>query len=553
MKSFSPVFFFLLLPLFPLIAEGTPETAPRPTDNHFSIAIQSSDLELDPHFAVTVPDYHLFSALFEGLFVYDPETGEGKPGLASRWSTDETGTVYTFELRQTTWSDGEPITADDVVGSWLRALSPETGSPHSWLLETYIAGAREYARGENGREEVGIKAVDRLKFQLRLVRPISFLEQLLPHQAFAVLPMQLVDRYGDDWADPKRIVGNGPFILEQYSSGDGISCTVNSAYWDREGVFLDRVTFLPVPDPSDAFQRYINGEVDWNTVIARGDLERLQRMRSFHRFPVNGTLFMIIAGGGASDGAGAVKTGLPDGEEARQGLALALDRSVIAESLPAGTVVPARSFIPEMYNYPGITGLPEHNRKEAARLFHAAAAEARHGGDPEKGPEREGPARFSLLFFSDPLFSSLAEAAAGQWEKALAVETVRKGAEWEEYTETLFEGEFDIVLGSWFGEFQDPEAYIGDLFFDYLTSVLAFKDARLEDLRSELRNGKRGVKRTELIEQIERRLLNRHIVVPLFRYTACHIIDLEKWGGWHPNGLDVHPLKEIFLAGRSRK
>ncbi len=549
MKGFKPIVLFFLVPLLPLSAEGNAEIETKNSENHFTIAIQSPDLERDPHFAVTVPEYHLFSALFEGLFVYDPETGKGKPGLARRWSTDETGTVYTFDLRRTNWSDGEPITADDVVGSWLRALSPETGSPHSWLIETYIAGAGGYARGENGRDEVGLKAVDRLKFQLRLVRPIPFLEQLLPHQAFAVLPMHLVDRYGDEWVNPEHLAGNGPFILEQYSSGERISCTVNSAYWDREGVFLDRVTFLPVPDPSEAFQLYINGEVDWNTVIARRELERLRRMRSFHRFPVNGTLFMLIAGSDAPDETVDGTARLLNREQARQGLALALDRAAIAGSLPAGTVTPARSFIPEMFNYPGITGLPEHNRKEAGRLFHAAAAEAREGDG--LGPEET--VRFSLLSFNDPIFSSVAEAAAGQWENALAVETVRKGTEWRKYTEMLFEGEFDVVLGSWFGEFQDPEAYAGDLFFDYLTSVLTFSDARLEDLRSELRNGKRGVKRTELLERIERRLLNRYIVVPLFRYTACHIIDLEKWDGWHPNGLDIHPLKAIRLAGGTRK
>ncbi|MEW5817913.1 MAG: ABC transporter substrate-binding protein, partial [Spirochaetota bacterium] len=89
---------------------------------------------IDPHLITGFTELNIYMALFEGLLTYDPQTGEGIPGLAKSWTKSKDGKVYTFKLRRTTWSDGVKITADTVVKSWLKMLSPETAAPYAWLL-----------------------------------------------------------------------------------------------------------------------------------------------------------------------------------------------------------------------------------------------------------------------------------------------------------------------------------------------------------------------------------------------------------------------------------
>ena len=84
---------------------------------------------LDPAIVTGQPEMRIVQALFEGLTRVDPRTGGATPGLADRWEISTDGTVYTFHLRTNLlWSTGEPITVDDVVYSWLRAMDPLTAS-----------------------------------------------------------------------------------------------------------------------------------------------------------------------------------------------------------------------------------------------------------------------------------------------------------------------------------------------------------------------------------------------------------------------------------------
>ena len=77
---------------------------------------------------------------------------------AESWESNEDGTVWTFHLRDNKWSDGQPVTANDYVYAITRVLTPETGSPNSWLL-TCVKNANAVLAGEMDPSELGVKAV----------------------------------------------------------------------------------------------------------------------------------------------------------------------------------------------------------------------------------------------------------------------------------------------------------------------------------------------------------------------------------------------------------
>ena len=96
------------------------EAAPAEDKVVFRISNGAEPESLDPAKIQGVPEHRLYEALFEGLVIYDPKTADGIPGLAESWTVSEDGMTYTFKLRKANWSDGTPITANDVVYSWLR-------------------------------------------------------------------------------------------------------------------------------------------------------------------------------------------------------------------------------------------------------------------------------------------------------------------------------------------------------------------------------------------------------------------------------------------------
>lgn len=92
----------------------------------FTVNNEVPPRSLDPARMSSAAERRLFMALFEGLTVPDPRTGLPSPGLARSWTASADLKTYTYRLRPATWSDGKPITANDVVRSWLRALASET-------------------------------------------------------------------------------------------------------------------------------------------------------------------------------------------------------------------------------------------------------------------------------------------------------------------------------------------------------------------------------------------------------------------------------------------
>ena len=102
---------------------------------------------LDPALSTDVPTGEVVALIFDNLTQFDVN-GELNPGLASSWTTDSTGRVYTFHLRTgARFHDGTPVTAEKVKQSFLRALDPANKGGRAWPLFP-VAGARAFANGE---------------------------------------------------------------------------------------------------------------------------------------------------------------------------------------------------------------------------------------------------------------------------------------------------------------------------------------------------------------------------------------------------------------------
>jgi oligopeptide transport system substrate-binding protein len=192
--------------------------------------------ELDPHIATGVPEHFIISSLFEGLVSEDPHDLHPVPGVAERWEVSSDGTIYTFHFRANArWSNGEPVTAHDFVRSYKRMLSPTLASEYDnkGKLMDFL--------------QVGCKAINDSTLRVELNGPTPYFLALLNHYSW--YPVHLpsvekhgyIDKRGNRWTLPGSFVGNGPFVLSEWTPLHRVVVKRSPTYWDHDKVRLNEI------------------------------------------------------------------------------------------------------------------------------------------------------------------------------------------------------------------------------------------------------------------------------------------------------------------------
>ena len=354
--------------------------------------IASEPASLDPQDADDEVSTLVAAQLYEGLFDLDAN-GAIVPAAAQEVMASPDSKTYTVTLRSgMTWSDGQPVTAQNYVDGVCRLLDPAVGNPYYYLL-TDIAGvtrAKEYASGDLADcTKVGVNAVDALTLQIALERPAAFLPKLLAMPVFwpaAPAPSAVISGTGVisgtapiSTTLPAGPVVNGPYLLAEQVANDHITLKKNPSYWNAAQVDVEQVEFKLLPDPAKQLARYEAGDVQ----VAEFPASETPRIEADPGFGQE--LQKLIRPGVSYLGLN-TQSGPTADPAVRRAMAQAIDRQfLINEVLKQPWHVPAQTLIP-----PGVpghqgdkpdVGLPYN--PEAAR---AALAEAGYGPDKPVPP-----------------------------------------------------------------------------------------------------------------------------------------------------------------------
>ena len=212
------------------------ENRPENADQTITFHLGEDPSSLDPQIADSFASRVAVEALYEGLVRLD-ENGDVYPGAAESWDVSTDGRQYTFHLRKDAqWSksivteDGEtsvsstpsPLTADDFVFAWRRAVDPTTKSPSASSF-SLIKNASSIISGSLSPDQLGVSATDDHTLVVTLESPTEDFLRLTATTAF--MPCQedfflwTSGRYG---LEAKYVCGNGPFAFS------------NSYAWDHE-------------------------------------------------------------------------------------------------------------------------------------------------------------------------------------------------------------------------------------------------------------------------------------------------------------------------------
>ncbi|MDE2823441.1 MAG: ABC transporter substrate-binding protein, partial [Chloroflexota bacterium] len=175
---------------------------------------------LDPHLTGDTTSAGIVVEIFSGLVTINTDL-ELVPDIAQEWQVDDTGTVYTFTLRDNaTFHNGERVTAHDFKWSIERAASPELASH---LADTYlndIIGAEDYIEG-NAESIEGVQVIDERTLQVTIDAPKAYFLAKLSYPTAFVLHQETVESGGRNWW-VDNAVGTGPFKLDEYRIGERI-------------------------------------------------------------------------------------------------------------------------------------------------------------------------------------------------------------------------------------------------------------------------------------------------------------------------------------------
>ena len=477
------------------------------------INLASEPDRLDPHLNSTVDGAVLAVNSFVGLLTYD-ENGQLAPGVAESYDVSEDGMTYTFHLRQSKWSDGTDLTANDFVYSWNRAANPMTASDYSYLYDGLIAknevanemvanpeyDAEAAAAAEASGEEytipeetyseaalaaqaaneilVGVEATDDYTLTVQLVSPCPYFLSLCAFPTFYPVQQASVEAADPDgtnpgaWALEAGFVCNGPYTCTAWNHDESMTYTKNPNYYDADSVNIETLQFMLSADDTAIYNAYMAGNLDFIDTIPTEEVpNHIDVDPEFYvsanigtyyvGFNVNSTLFE----GKTPEQANAM----------REAITLLIDRQYIVDTIGQTGQEVANTFVPagmsdsngaefrqntDSYTYPDEEAVGyfdpteeayEENLAKAIELLESAG----YVFDESGMLSAETPLSFTYLV-NEGAGNEAIGAAIQQDMAAIGATVEIETQTWNVFLNERKAGNYDVCRQGWLADFDDP-------------------------------------------------------------------------------------------------
>jgi oligopeptide transport system substrate-binding protein len=485
----------------------------------FTFRIPGEPETLDWNRAHTMVETYLLMNLMEGLLTFDSNF-KVAPALAQSWTKSEDGRTYTFKLKPgVKWSDGVPLRAADFVYSWKRLLSPLTAASYAYFLFD-IEGAEYFYKGTiKDFNEVGVKALDDQTLRVKLARPVAHWIYIPTFWVTFPLRQDVVEKHGEAWARPGRMVTLGPFTLAEHDHDVKIVMTANPSYHGQKGN-VEQAVGLIVKDDSTALSLYESGKFDFLTDISTLDLKRLAGRPDLKAFPYLKTGYL-----------GFTVNKFPfTNPKVRRAIAMAIDKRSVPQILHGGQV-PASSFVPpRMMGHSPSIGLPFDPAKARAELKAS-------GFDPSK---RGAPIELILPNWDKQL--TLAQFIQSELKKNLGMDIAIQPFDHKTFRAQLDLHSYPMFEGSWSADFPDPDNFMSVFLGSSGNNRTTWKNEKFDERVLEARNLTDAKARERAYNETQKLLIEEQaVIVPLYYEPNMALVRQRV------KGLELNPLNYLLL------
>ena len=373
------------------------------------------------------------------------ENIETVPALAESWKAGPNAEYWEFVIRDgAQWSDGKPITADDIVYTYKHLADPALANPWIWFYGD-IKGISKFNAGTGSASDIGVVKVDDRTVQIYgEFGSIPYLPALLSYQAVVVVPKHVAEGNPEHWADSvDGFVSGGPYIPTKWEHNKLIEWEINPLYNGPHKPGIQKVV-NPIAVGGTEFTPWLNRETDLVHLLTPQDVAAVRAdpalnplMHFFNNFQ---STYVALD---------TFKAPL-DNLDFRKALAHSIDRDTMCQQVLNGTYVAGYSMLPP--------GFPAYNSElKAAQIFDLEQAKASltaSGVDP---------ASVNIQLYSNGR-DVFMEFVKQQWETNLGIKVTLNQLEGGVWGQNRAEHKMQAYRGPYEYDYPDPSNMLTGLF-----------------------------------------------------------------------------------------
>lgn len=479
---------------------------------------------MNPVRGVTVAAFEAWNMQYATLTDKSAKDFSVTPGLAESWEGSADGKQWTYTLRPNLkWSDGQPLTAEDVAYTINRSRDEE------WINHTAVVA------------NVKAKATSPTTLELTS----SVVDPKLPIMDVYIVPKHVFEKY-----DAKAVtkyngqteVGSGAFTLKEFKKGQFARFAANPSFWQGKPA-IDEVV-IRVFNNADAMVAALkSGEVDFVYDVPESAYLSLQEDPDF--VTVEGAQgsfdeFALNAGDGLKQGHPALED-----PKVREAIARSIDDKAIVERVLRGLAEPAEAISPSA-NPDWIPEIPEAERftfdlDRANQILDEAGYEDTDGDGVREMPGGGQPLKMRYAVRSEsPRSAPIAEFITG-WLKEIGIATTQKVYDDGQLTEVIGRGDYDMFVWGW-TPFVDPDPMLSYFTCDLVSQdpedpTNYYNDANLCDpeydrLYEQQKVERDPDRRRAIVHEMLTRFYKQAVYMPLYTYADLEAYRKDKFEGW---------------------
>lgn len=496
-------------------------STPAPAANELSVCVGPDPDTIDPALNSAVDGATLIIHGFEGLYTLD-QSGTPIPGQAESVDVSEDGKTYTFHLRDgIKWSDGTPITTEDFVWSWKRAVDPTTASDYAYMFEC-IEGYDKASTGE--LDALAVKAIDEKTLEVKLIAATPYFLELTAFPTFSPVQKATVDANGEAWAlSPETYIGNGPYKMTEWVKGSHMTYVKNENYWNVEALGPDTIKFALIEDDVAQLSAFQNGTILFADAMPNDEIDAWKEKAEFHLNGQLGTYYVSYQ----------TQKAPLDNPKVRQALTLAIDREWIVTNIGKSGQQPAGAFVP--------TGLTDADPTKEFRTVGGDYYDPMdYEGNLEKAkallaeagyPEGKGLPTIEYLYNEGTGHQQIGEALQNMWSK-LGVNVELVSQEWATFLNTRKNGEYNIARNGWLGDYNDPISFLDMWITGGGNNDAQWSNAKYDELIAKIKASSDREERMKLMHEAEDIIFEEWMLCPIYYYVDLYLQAQNLEGVW---------------------
>lgn len=467
---------------------------------------------------------NVLAQCYDGLYKLDKD-GNVVANLAEDLPTiSEDGLTYTIKLKDgLTWSDGTPLTAEDFVWSWKRAMTTEgyyTNFMYGYIAGTTGEDGNPYTNMEDLDANMGVRAVDDTTIEITLKMAAPYFTSMLTNTVFYPVKQDEVgsNPSSSEWAqnasadDP--IVTNGAFEITGVNIKDAITLSKSENYSDADNVQLETIEFKVMGDLDSQTQAFISGEVDFATAVNVEQINNDEQLQG-HVYAIDPFVcnyFVLVNAGNENDGSTDGLAALKD-VEIRRAISMAIGRTTARNAYGYG----------EDYSYDLYALIPSGIPDAEGNDFYDQGGhlieddvEAAKAIMESKGYSEDNMLTLTYKYNNLATHKAVAEAMQASLRE-IYIDLQLSGSEKEAFFNDRDAGNFELARHAMTADYLDPMCYLS-MYVGSTTSGNTVDDPEFEQMVNEA-NLLSGQERMEKLHEAEAYLIEQGYIIPLFGYT----------------------------------